>query len=254
MGTSFVVSVFLQDGARLQRDRDGRRSSPPRPSASWSRRFAAERLAKEVRAADADRRRLRRHAGRDRAPARLRRSLVERRRVRARAAAHRPRPGRDADALGQRRPVELPGGAAGRDLGPLAQRLQPGLVVRHRDRRHDPRLRRRRREPVLRRSRWSSSPCSGSSVSARRCSFPPSSSGLPEPAACRPSGSSVLPEVLVHEGDRHAALADCRRDALHGAESDVAAGEDARDARLEEVRVPVELPRPASPTSGPVST
>jgi hypothetical protein len=52
----------------------------------------------------------------------------------------------------------------------------------------------------------------------------------------------VLSEVLVHEGDRHAALADCRGDALDGAESDVAAGEDARDAGLEEVRVAVELP------------
>src|SRR5437899_8998057 len=52
-----------------------------------------------------------------------------------------------------------------------------------------------------------------------------------------------LPEVLVHEGDRHAALAYRRRDPLHGAESDVAASENARDARLEAVRVPVELPR-----------
>ena len=68
-----------------------------------------------------------------------------------------------------------------------------------------------------------------------------------------PAGLSVLPEVLVHEGDRHAALADCRRDTLHGAESDVAAGEDARDARLEEVRIAVELPAPAARTSGPVS-
>jgi hypothetical protein len=51
-----------------------------------------------------------------------------------------------------------------------------------------------------------------------------------------------VPQVLVHEGDSHAALADRRRNALDGTESDVAAGEDARDARLEEVRVPVELP------------
>ena len=49
-------------------------------------------------------------------------------------------------------------------------------------------------------------------------------------------------QVLVHEGDRHAALADRCRYPLHGAEPDVAAGEDARDARLEEVRVPFEWP------------
>src|SRR5262249_38223715 len=55
-------------------------------------------------------------------------------------------------------------------------------------------------------------------------------------------GSGVLLEVRVHEGDRHAALADCRRDALPEAESDITAGEDARDARLEEVGVPVVLP------------
>ena len=43
----------------------------------------------------------------------------------------------------------------------------------------------------------------------------------------------MLPEILVHEGDRHAALPDCCRDTFHGAESDIAAGEDARHARLE---------------------
>ena len=55
----------------------------------------------------------------------------------------RPRPRRDAHAVGERRAVELPRGAAGRDLGPVAQRLEPRLVVRHGDRRHDPRLGRR---------------------------------------------------------------------------------------------------------------
>ena len=54
---------------------------------------------------------------------------------------------------------------------------------------------------------------------------------------------SVL-QVLMHEGDRHAALADGGGDALDGAEPDVAAREDARDAGLEQVRVAVELPAP----------
>ncbi len=46
----------------------------------------------------------------------------------------------------------------------------------------------------------------------------------------------------MHERDRHAALADGGRDALHRAGANVAAREDARDARLQEVRVAVELP------------
>ena len=71
--------------------------------------------------------------------------LVEDRRLRAGAAAHRLRPRRDAHPFGQRRPVELPRGAPGRDLGPLAERVQPGLDVRHGDRGHDPGIRRRHR-------------------------------------------------------------------------------------------------------------
>ena len=64
-------------GSRLQRDRDGRRlhrRDPRRPGLVL--RSAASR--QEVRAADADRGRLRRHPGRDRTPARLRPRLVER--------------------------------------------------------------------------------------------------------------------------------------------------------------------------------
>jgi len=64
----------------------------------------------------------------------------------------------------------------------------------------------------------------------------------------------VLPEVLVHEGDRHAAFADRGRDSLHRAEADVAAGEDARHARLEEVRVALDIPAARGPTSDPVRT
>lgn len=45
----------------------------------------------------------------------------------------------------------------------------------------------------------------------------------------------------MHEGDGHAALADGGRDALDRAEADVAAGEDARNTRLQQVRVAVEL-------------
>ena len=60
--------------------------------------------------------------------------------------------------------------------------------------------------------------------------------------------------VLVHERDRHAALADGGRDALDRAEADVPAGEDAGHAGLEQVRVALLLPAPPRRTSGPVST
>src|SRR6266516_1385327 len=47
-------------------------------------------------------------------------------------------------------------------------------------------------------------------------------------------------QVLVDEGNGHAALADGRGDALDRAESYVAAGEDAGDTRLQEIRVAFE--------------
>ena len=58
--------------------------------------------------------------------------------LRARAAADRAGPGRHADPVGQHRAVQLRRGAAGRDLRPVAQRVQPRLLPRHRDRRHHP--------------------------------------------------------------------------------------------------------------------
>src|SRR5215211_5471506 len=51
-------------------------------------------------------------------------------------------------------------------------------------------------------------------------------------------------EVLAHERDRHAAFADGRGDALHWAGPNIAAREDAWNARFEEVRVEVEVPSP----------
>src|SRR5204863_2509278 len=55
----------------------------------------------------------------------------------------------------------------------------------------------------------------------------------------------VLAEVLVHEGDGHAPLADRGCNALDGTEPDITAGEDAGHACLEEVRVALERPRSA---------
>jgi L-histidine N-alpha-methyltransferase len=51
-----------------------------------------------------------------------------------------------------------------------------------------------------------------------------------------------LPEVLVHERDRHAALADGCGDALDRAQPNVAAREDPGHGRLEQVRVAFERP------------
>ena len=59
------------------------------------------------------------------------------------------------------------------------------------------------------------------------------------------SGSLLAAQVLVHEGDRHAALADRRGDALDRAEAHVAAGEDAGHARLQQVGIAVVRPAPA---------
>src|SRR5581483_104266 len=74
---------------------------------------------------------------------------------------------------------------------------------------------------------------------------------LPIGRAARPTdppaglGPAVrLLQVLVHESDRHAALADRGGDPLDRAVADVAAGEDAGAARLEQLRVAVELPLP----------
>ena len=65
----------------------------------------------------------------------------------------------------------FPEDTAGRDLGPLTQRLQPRLDVRHRDRRHDPRLGRRARNALLRGRDDRPRRRSGSSVSSRPYAF-----------------------------------------------------------------------------------
>ncbi len=57
----------------------------------------------------------------------------------------------DAHAVGERGAICLPGSTAGRDLRPVTQRLQPGLLLRHRDRRHHRGSRFRRSHPGLRR-------------------------------------------------------------------------------------------------------
>ena len=147
MGTSFVVSVFLQTVRGYSAIGTGVVFTAATLGVLVSS-FAAERFAKRrsqrtlIVAGFLD------HPGRDRAPARLPRTrLVEGRRLRAGSPAHRVRPGRDAHTVGQRRPVELLRGAPGRDLGPLAERVQSGLDLRHGDRGHDPGLGRRHRTP-----------------------------------------------------------------------------------------------------------
>jgi len=52
-------------------------------------------------------------------------------------------------------------------------------------------------------------------------------------ALCGFRASFGVSQVLVHEGDRHASLTDGCRNALHGTEAHVAAGEDAGHARFE---------------------
>src|SRR5690348_11753262 len=54
--------------------------------------------------------------------------------------------------------------------------------------------------------------------------------------------SRLLLKISVHERDRHAAFADRRRDALDRAQANVAAGEYARHAGFEQIRVARERP------------
>jgi hypothetical protein len=66
-------------------------------------------------------------------------------------------------------------------------------------------------------------------------------------AALRLDAGLRLLEVLMDEGDRHAPLSDRGRDALDRPEADVAAREDARHARLQQVWIALEVP----PVGGP---
>jgi len=71
-----------------------------------------------------------------------------------------------------------------------------------------------------------------------------------------PLGGSVqrFLQELLDEGDRHAAFANGRSDALDGAKPDITAGEDAGNAGLQEQGSRSCDQRPALTTSSPVST
>ena len=81
----------------------------------------------------------------------------------------------------------------------------------------------------------------GARVSHDSCASPPppAANGISRRGCARAAPGRLLgvAQVLVDEGDRHAALADRGGDALDRAEAHVAAGEDARDAGLEQVGV-----------------
>ena len=120
MGISFVVSVFLQEVRGYNAIETGVVFTAATVGILVSS-LAAERLAKRCAQRTLIIAGFVVTARRDRPAARLRRSLVAGRRLRARAAPDRPRRRRDADAVGQRRAVQLPRGAAGRDLRPVAR-------------------------------------------------------------------------------------------------------------------------------------
>ena len=73
-------------------------------------------------------------------------------------------------------------------------------------------------------------------TAARKCA----ASLLPPQTSGRSASRSV--QKMVDEGDRHAAFADRRGDALDGTEAHVAAGEHARHAGFQQERIAVELP------------
>ncbi len=129
MGTSFTVAAYLQ----VVRHYDAIETGVV---------FTAATLGLLLTSlAHAHHDRLRRVHGRRGRPDHPGRRLLDRLGVRPRTPADRTGPGRDADPVRQRRAVELPGGAPGRDLWPLPQRLEPRLLLRHRHRRHHPGLR-----------------------------------------------------------------------------------------------------------------
>ena len=207
MGVSFVVSVFLQTERHYSAIKTGVIFTAATLGVLVSS-LAAERMAKRRLQKTLDLGRLRYDRGRDRAPARAgQRGLVERLGVRAGTAADRAGAGRDADPVGQPRAVSVPRGQAGRDLGTVAKRLQPRLILRHRDRGHDPRLqprlgkrhlrrgddrprRRRARRPRDRGSPPRQSPPEPPTPGSRR---PPRH----QARSTRPSDSRLLPGMTV---------------------------------------------------------
>jgi MFS family permease len=127
------VSLLRRDPDRRDLHRGNRR-----PAGVVARRRAPCQAA---RTADPHPGRLRRHDRRHRGPAHPGEWFPERLGLRAWTPPDRTRNRHHADPVGQRRAVELRQGAAGRDLGPVAQCLQSRLLPRHRDRRHHPRRR-----------------------------------------------------------------------------------------------------------------
>ena len=139
MGVSFVVSAYLQ----VVRHYDAIQTGVIFTAATvglLASSLAAARLAKRYAAADPHPGRLHRHDRGHRRPAGHgdRHQLSQRLGLRTRAPPDRAGPGRHADPVGQHRAVQLRRGAAGRDLRPVAQCVQPRLLPRHRDRGHHP--------------------------------------------------------------------------------------------------------------------
>ena len=134
LGLSFVVSVYLQTARGYSAIETGLILTPATIGILVTS-MAAGRLAQRYPQAILDPDRLRGHPRRPRAAPPTRERHVERPDVRARPSAGRSGRRPDAHLVGQRRAVELRRGGPGRDLGPVAQRLQPGLIARGSDRR-----------------------------------------------------------------------------------------------------------------------
>ena len=111
MGVSFVVPAYLQ----VVRGNNAFETGIIFTAATVGllvSSLAAERLAKRTAPADADPGRLHYHDGRHRSPVDHGQSVDDAVGVRTGAAADRTRAGRDADSIGEHRPVQLPGRTA----------------------------------------------------------------------------------------------------------------------------------------------
>jgi len=124
-------------GQRTQR-------GPDWPDADRGHRRRADHLGRRrpvrqaASAAVADHRRLRGRGGRPDAAAGPGAGALGGVDLGPRAAGLRRGHRRDADVLGERRPVQLPRARPGRHLGPVQERVQPGLLARDRRRGLDP--------------------------------------------------------------------------------------------------------------------
>ena len=137
MGTSLVVSIYLQTVRHYNAIQTGVIFTAATVGILLSS-LAAGAPGQAVPAADTDPGRVRDHHHRHHRPAGPGEGAPQRLVLRPGAVPDRHRPRCHADAVGQRGAIRFPGEPPGRNLRPVPQRVEPGLVDRRRGRGHHP--------------------------------------------------------------------------------------------------------------------